>query len=220
MYLVLDQKTSKPVMQYIGFASTKGGVAKTTSAIHFAYWAALQGRAVVLVDDDANRTAIKWLARAQENPKFEPPFTVATFAKMARAVAGKDLVVLDTQASIGDDDLKDLAEDCDLIVIPAKPDIDSAAAAVETAEKLQGYGGTYRILLTDCPTGSSKSGADLAADLVGDGYQVLKQRIRRGEGVRHASLAGATVAQQPSKYRGPWWDYQAVFTEIFESLRN
>ena len=205
-------------MKYIGFASTKGGVAKTTSAVHFAYWAALQDIATVLIDDDANRTALKWLARTQENTKFESPFLVATFAKMARAVKDKDMIVLDTQASISDDDIKDLAEDCDLIIIPTKPDIDSAAAAVETADKVMGDGGTYRILLTDCPTGSSKSGAELAADLVSDGYQIINQRIRRGEGIRHASLAGTTVAQQPSKYRGPWWDYQKAFTEISKLL--
>lgn len=205
-------------MKYIGFASTKGGVAKTTSAVHFAYWMALKDIPTVLIDDDANRTALKWLARSEGNPRFETPFTVATFAKMARAVQGAEMVVLDTQASIGDDDLQDLAEDCNLVIIPAKPDIDSAAAAVETANRIKKHKGTYRILLTDCPTGSSKSGAELAADLTGDGYQVIEQRIRRGEGIRHASLTGTTVAQQPSKYRGPWWDYQKAFAEIYELL--
>ncbi|MEM1240358.1 MAG: ParA family protein [Cyanobacteria bacterium P01_H01_bin.26] len=207
-------------MQYVGFASTKGGVAKTTSAIHFAYWMALKDIPTVLIDDDANRTAIKWLARSEDNPKFTAPFKVATFAKIAKAVQGAEMVVLDTQASISDDDIKDLAEDCNLVVVPSKPDIDSAAAAVETAEKVKLHKGKYRILLTDCPTGSSKSGAELASDLIGDGYQVVTQRIRRGEGIRHASLAGTTVAQQTGRYKMPWLDYQKAFQEIYLLLED
>ena len=207
-------------MQYIGFASSKGGVGKTTSAIHFAYWASLQGLKTVLIDDDSNRSSIKWHARTQQNPRFECPFTVASFAKIARAATGAELVVLDTQASITDETLKDLAEDCELIVIPSKPDIDSAAAAVETADKLKGYGGTYRLLLTDCPTGNSKTGAELQADLRAEGYTVIEQRIRRGEGVRHASLEGATLAQQRGNYRLPWRDYEAAFEEIYQVLEG
>ncbi len=207
-------------MKYIGFASAKGGVAKSTSAIHFAYWVSLRDVQTVLIDDDANRSALKWLARSEQNPKFECPFKVASFAKMARAVQGAEVVVLDTAASIDNDTIKDLADDCQLIVIPTKPDIDSAAAAVETADMVSGYGGCYRILLTDCPTGASKTGAELQADLQTDGYQVIEQRIRRGEGVRHASLEGATLAQQRGNYRMPWRDYERAFSEIYPLLED
>ncbi|UJB73262.1 ParA family protein (plasmid) [Acaryochloris sp. 'Moss Beach'] len=200
-------------MKYISFVSKKGGVAKSTSAIHYAYWLTKEGYEVALIDDDANRTVLKWQARANDNPKFSPPFVVASFAKMAKAVAGVDFVILDTQASISDDDLKDLAEDSDLVVIPTKVDVDSASAATETAKAINDSKGTYRILLTDVLT-SGTAGAELAEDLKEDGYLVLESFVRRGEGVRHASLAGATLAQQPGKYRMPWRDYQKVFSEI------
>lgn len=200
-------------MKYISFVSKKGGVAKSTSAIHYAYWLTEEGYEVALIDDDANRTALKWQARASDNPKFNPPFVVASFAKMAKAVAGVDFVILDTQASISDDDLQDLAEDSDLVVIPTKVDIDSASAAKETADAIKASQGKYRILLTDVLS-SGTAGSELAEDLNEDGYLVLHSSVRRGEGVRHASLAGATLAQQPGKYRMPWRDYQKVFSEI------
>ncbi|NEZ65635.1 ParA family protein [Leptolyngbyaceae cyanobacterium CCMR0082] len=205
-------------MKYIGFASTKGGVAKTTSAIHFAYWLALKDLKTVLIDDDANRSALKWRERSKDNERFEVPFDVAPFGKMAKAIRDAEMVVLDTQASIRDEVIQDLSEDCDVLVIPSKPDIDSAVAAVETANKVVEHGGTYRILLTDCPTGSSKAGQEMAEDLIGDGYHVVNQRIRRGEGIRHASLVGATVAQQTGGYRRPWLDYQKAFKEIYTLL--
>ncbi|MEL7142337.1 MAG: ParA family protein [Cyanobacteria bacterium J06573_11] len=205
-------------MKYVSFVSKKGGVAKSTSAIHFAYWLTQEGYRVALIDDDANRTALKWQVRASDNPKFDPPFVVASFAKMAKAVSGVDYVILDTQASISDDDLKDLAEDSDLVIIPTKVDVDSASAAIETAKLISEHQGTYRILLTDVLT-SGKSGVELAEDLKEEGYDLLSASIRRGEGVRHASLAGATLAQQPGNYRMPWRDYQKAFKEI-HSLIN
>ena len=200
-------------MKYVSFVSKKGGVAKSTSAIHFAYWLTKEGYRVALIDDDANRTALKWQARAGDNPRFDPPFVVASFAKMAKAVAGVDYVILDTQASISDDDLKDLAEDSDLVIIPTKVDVDSASAAIETAKAIAASKGVYRILLTDVLT-SGKSGAELAEDLKEEGYELLNTSIRRGEGVRHASLAGSTLDQQTGNYRMPWLDYQKAFDEI------
>ena len=200
-------------MKYVSFVSKKGGVAKSTSAIHFAYWLTEKGYQTALIDDDANRTVLKWQARAADNPKFDSPFVVASFAKMAKAVARAEYVILDTQASISDDDLKDLAEDSDLVVIPTKVDVDSASAAIETAKAIADNKGTYRILLTDVLT-SGRSGAELAEDLKEAGYALLNASIRRGEGVRHASLAGSTLAQQKGNYRMPWLDYQKAFDEI------
>ena len=74
------------------------------------------------------------------------------------------------------------------------------------------------LLITDAPTGSSKSGVDLQLDLIEAGYKVLDARIRGGEGVRHAFLTGATLAQQRGVYRLPWLDYEAAFLEIYDLL--
>jgi chromosome partitioning protein len=206
-------------MKYISFVSKKGGVAKSTSAIHFAYWLSQKGCQVALIDDDANRSALKWETRAKDNPKFDLPFKIASFAKMAKAVAGVEYAVLDTQASISDDDLKDLAEDSDLVIIPTKVDVDSASAAIETAQAIDKYQGRYRILLTDVLV-ASKSGEELAEDLSTAGYKLLSSHIRRGEGVRHASLVGATLAQQTGSYRRPWLDYEKAFDEIYSIIQE
>lgn len=204
-------------MKYLAITSSKGGVGKTTTAIHAAYWFASKGYQTALIDGDSNRTGLKWQARSEANEKFTAPFAIASLAKMAKAVQGAEVIIIDTAASIEDDDLKDLAEDCDLIIIPTKTDIDSAAAAIETADKASKYGGQYQILITDSPSTGS-SGAELQADLKEDGYQVFDRCIRRGEGVRHASLAGATLAQQRGGYRRPWLDYQEVFADVATRL--
>lgn len=204
-------------MKTIAITSSKGGVGKTTTAIHAAYWFAEKNLRTVLIDGDSNRSGLKWQARSEANEKFTAPFTVSSYTKMAKAVQGAEIAIIDTAASIDDDDLKDLAEDCDLIIIPTKTDIDSAAAATETADKTIQYGGNYQILVTDSPSvGNSRS--ELLSDLKDADYKVFEQSIRRGEGVRHASLDGSTLAQQRGAYRRPWLDYQAVFKEMSKTL--
>ena len=198
----------------------KGGVGKTTTAIHLAYWLAVEKKwNVVLCDDDRNRSVLKWEARAKGSG-FDVPFIVTSLAKVAKAAKSAEIVIVDTQASIDDETLSDLAEDCDLVIVPTKPDIDSLAAAVETVDMIKSQQGSCRILLTDCPTGSSKAGERVEAELVKRGYPVLQQRIRRGAGVSHASLEGATLVQQSGNYRLPWLDYQKAFTEIYEVING
>ena len=204
-------------MKTISFVSKKGGVAKTTSAIHYAYWLTLADNVVTLIDDDNNRTASNWADRAEENSKFEVPFKIASFRSMSKAVSGADYVVIDSQASRTDDDLKDFAEDCDLVVIPTKPDINSARAATETADAIKRHGGHYRILIADVPSYNT-TGAELAEDLIADGYLLLERAIRRSEGVNHASLAGTTLKQMTGNYRRPWRDYEKVFNEIADII--
>ena len=200
-------------MKTVSFVSKKGGVAKTTSAIHYAYWLTLKDYAVTLIDDDNNRTASNWAERAEDNSKFEVPFKIASFRSMSKAVAGADYVVIDSQASRTDEDLKDFAEDCDLVVVPTKPDINSARAATETADAIKKHGGDYRILITDVPSYNT-TGSELAEDLVEDGYLLFERVVRRSEGVNHASLAGSTLKQMTGSYRRPWHDYEQVFDEI------
>ena len=200
-------------MKTVSFVSKKGGVAKTTSAIHYAYWLTLENHVVTLIDDDNNRTASNWAERAENNGKFEVPFKIASFRSMSKAVSGADYVVIDSQASRTDDDLKDFAEDCDLVVIPTKPDINSARAATETADAIKQHGGTYRILIADVPSYNT-TGAELAEDLTEDGYLLFSRAIRRSEGVNHASLAGVTLKQLSGSYRRSWRDYEEVFKEI------
>ena len=200
-------------MKTVSFVSKKGGVAKTTSAIHYAYWLALKDYVVTLIDDDNNRTASNWAERAEISEKFEVPFKIASFRSMSKAVAGADYVVIDSQASRTDEDLKDFAEDCDLVVIPTKPDINSARAATETADAIKRHGGHYRILITDVPSYNT-TGAELAEDLAKSGYLLLERAIRRSEGVNHASLAGNTLKQMSGNYRRPWRDYEQAFKEI------
>src|SRR5207248_3848873 len=96
-------------------AGFKGGVGKTTTAIHFAAY--LQDTApTLLIDGDPNRSATTW-ARANRLP-----FKVIDERQAARHAGQYEHIVIDTKARPEREDLRALAEGCDLLIVPTKPD--------------------------------------------------------------------------------------------------
>ena len=204
-------------MKYIAIASKKGGVGKTVTAIHLAHWLSLRGEDVLLVDADANRTSTGWQARA-DNAGTPPSFAICTLNSMPRHLEGRTFVILDTGGDMESAELKELTEATQLVIIPTKPDIDSATAAIATADTITELGGQYRLLLTDCRSEAKGKVKQIMAELQGDGYSVLPRPIRRGAGVERASLDGSTLDKQRGTYRNPWRDYTEVFEELVTLL--
>ena len=104
----------------ITVASYKGGVGKTTTALHLA--AFFQRLApTLLVDGDAIRTSIKWSQRGDGNGL---PFQVVD--EKQTAIATRDghfqHVIMDTEANPSIADFQEVAKGCDLLVIPAVPE--------------------------------------------------------------------------------------------------
>lgn len=188
----------------------KGGVGKSTTAIHIATYFSEKGQ-TVLVDGDPNRTALSWSDRGSL------PFQVADERQAMKAIPGKEYVVIDTPARPNSDDLKELAKGCDLLILPTAPDVLSLEPMLETAKALGDA--NYRALLTIVPPHPSKEGELLREDLMAGGVPVFETMIRRSAGFPKAALSGTPLRDlKDSRLRMAWRDYQTLGKEIEEVL--
>jgi chromosome partitioning protein len=117
----------------ITVASFKGGVGKTTTAVHIAAY--LQADApTLLIDGDPNRSASRW------NRRGGLPFKVVDERQAARYARNFAHTVIDTQARPSREDLEALVDGCDLLIIPTTPDALSLDALMQTVEALHTLG--------------------------------------------------------------------------------
>jgi chromosome partitioning protein len=192
-------------------ASNKGGVGKTTTAIHLAAY--LQTLApTLLVDNDPNRSATGWASRSETGL----PFRVVDVNQSLKVGRDFEHVVFDTKARPDREELKTLAEGCDLMVIPTTPDAMSIEALMSTVELLRTIGvGQFKILITIIPPYPERDGADAWAMLDQGGYPLFKAGIREAKVFKQAALRGQLVNQ----IKGPraaacWEDYTQVGAEL------
>ena len=121
----------------ITVASFKGGVAKTTTAVHIATYLN-QSKTTLLIDGDPNRSVTGWSKRGTL------PFKVIDERQAARYARDFEHIVIDTQARPSPEDLEALAGGCDLLVVPTTPDamaLDALLLMVDTLKSL----GTTRV---------------------------------------------------------------------------
>jgi chromosome partitioning protein len=198
-------------MKIITVTGFKGGVAKSTTAIHLANYLSDFGR-TLLIDSDPNHTALAWSERGKL------PFEVVNTHQSVKAVNGKDWVILDTPARPGTEDLGELVKGCDLLILPTPPDIVSILPMIDTIRALGQA--SYRTLLTIVPPKPSKDGETTRAELRAAGYPVFNSMIRRSVGFTKAAALGVTVRDlDDSRLNAAWEDYRALGQEIQETLQ-
>lgn len=197
----------------ITVASFKGGVGKTTTAIHLA--AFLQGQAeTLLVDADPNRSALGWASRG------ELPFQVMDEWTAGQNINPNGNVVIDTQARPIPEDLSALAATCDLLVLPTTPDVLALDALVLTIEYLKAIQTShYRILITSIPPKPSRVGEEVKELLQKANLPIFEQGIRRFAAFQKSALQGIPVyAVKDPRAEAGWQDYEQVGKEILEIM--
>lgn len=190
-------------------ASFKGGVGKTTSAVHLAAY--LQARAAtMLVDGDPNRSATKWAKRGSF------PFQVIDERQGIRRAGDFVHTVIDTEAHPTREDMEALAAGCDLLIIPSTPDRLALDALVDTVKVLRELNAErWRILLTMVPPPPSRAGELARALLEEGGLPLFKGGIRRYTAFQTASDQGVIVSKvKDARAASGWEDYQNVGREV------
>ena len=195
----------------IAVAAFKGGVGKTTTAIHLAAFLS-QGGNTLLVDGDPNRSALAWSARG---PGL--PFEVLSEKEAPGRAKEFSHTIIDTEARPSKDDLLELADGCDLLVLPTTPDAMSLDSLMQSLTVLRG---NYRVLVTICPPPPSRSGVEARDELRGAGWSTFKTCVRRFAAYGKAAAQGALVKDvRDPKAEFAWSDYEQLGKEILRGRK-
>lgn len=188
-------------MPTVSLVHTKGGVAKTTSAVYLATAAHRRGLDVALIDADPQGSALEWAAAASDDPL---PFPVTPARRPLDIGGDQELTVVDTPPGTAQV-IQEAIDIADLVVVPtgASPlDIRRVWPTLEiTAHR------PTAVLLTGVDL-RTRLADEVKALLENEGVPVVKTPIVRREGIRRAF--GAT----PDHLYG----YDDVLNELMEAL--
>ena len=144
----------------ISFASSKGGVGKSTTCAAIGARLAQRGEVVLILDLDQNRTLERWGRKAKITPLTVQALERDQFTTVFREVVAAgwaDHILIDLAGSREATVLKAIARS-DLVVIPAQasePDLREALVVVsdikDVAEEKGATTIPYRLLLTKMP---------------------------------------------------------------------
>jgi len=187
-------------MKVLGLLSRKGGVGKTTLALHLAVLAQAGGASVLLVDlDPQGSAAAWWQAREEDTPQLEAtePGKLEALLKTA-SKAGIDLAIIDTRPSVEADAVQ-VAALADYLLVPTRPAIMDLRAILGTLDIVKGGRHRASIVLNACPPsrglGEASSTSDARKALNAFGVPVAPVSIVQRAGLSHALLGGLTVSE-------------------------
>jgi chromosome partitioning protein len=212
-------------MPVISFVNQKGGCAKSTTSVHFAYWLTRKKkRRVLLVDADAQGSSSIWLKSMEEPISVEVMQSADDLLEQLPGLAEKcDVLVVDGSAGLSETTRAILFR-TDIAIVPCQPtgvDLRSASDAVRLIRQAQSVrsGVPKAAVFLSRAVKGTKLLDEAIALLSKTGVPVLKTIIYQRQIVADTFGQSATVwdlsgkpALEASK------EFEALFKEVLEML--
>jgi chromosome partitioning protein len=199
----------------ISVGNMKGGVGKTTSAVHIAQHLGRKGQTLLLDADEKLQSAVEWCGGTFDGWTFDTlPYRDMT----PEITAPYEYVVIDTKGNEQGDDLVNLAQHSDLLIVPTKADGTSARGLIRTLKPLAEAGITnYRVLIVANVGGR---GEELRHALAEQDVPVLTTLVRHSTAVGDAAeLQISLDAYTSNRYaKLVALDYSSVGREVLSHV--
>jgi chromosome partitioning protein len=182
-------------MLVIAIVSQKGGVGKSTLAVHLATEASAQGQRVLLLDLDPQGSAMEWANRRGDLPPDVSGANPASIGKEIERAQGEgfDLVVIDT-APHADHAALQAARAADIVAIPCRPSTFDIAAISATLDLCKLANKQAVVVINAAPIRSrvTTEAEEAIVEKVGKVSPVV---IRQRVAFQHCMITGQTAAE-------------------------
>jgi len=194
----------------LAVVSHKGGVGKTTTAVHLAAYFQTLG-STLLLDGDDTRNAINW---SQRGAGF--PFQIAPIKEAVQLMPRFTHTVIDTGQRQTAEDLRAAYATCDLIIVPSVPASLDTDGLGQTIRAVREHGpDKLRVLLTRVPPDAARETAELRELLNQMSVEIMTSEIPMLKAYAKAAAAGEIVSQTKDRNASRAWEaYKAAGKEI------
>jgi chromosome partitioning protein len=203
----------------IVFANTKGGVGKSTLAVHAAVWLHDHGVRVAVLDLDKQRSSSVWIAEAEPKITVRTADTPEECLSEALALAqSHDFVVADGPGGM-DDLSRTLLLLADAAIFPITPSIldlrsvQGATSILQFAQQING-GRPYGRLILNKMKSRETTSRELKEASHSLGLVVVDHMVRDLQAFRDAAQQGTVVTRMGSRAAQAAADIDGVFDEL------
>lgn len=189
-------------MKTLAIVSQKGGVGKTTIAVHIAVAAARAGYSVAIIDLDPQATAAQWAdwrGAGEANADPNPVVVAAPHARLAPTLKeaekmGVDLVILDSPPA-ADSAAVAAARQADYVLIPTRASAFDLHAIKTTAELVRVAQKPSAVLLNAVPARAHSLIDEVASVIHSLQLNIAPVCLVDRAALRHAVINGQTASE-------------------------
>lgn len=207
-------------MAVIAFVNQKGGCAKSTTSVHFAYWLAQKKYKILLVDADAQRSSSIWLESLEEKIPSEVVQTPDDLLeRIPELICQCDHLIVDGPAGLSEATRAILFR-ADLAVVPCQPtgvDLRSASDAIRLIRQAQSVrnGPPQATVFLSRAVKGTKLKDEAIALLSKTGIPILNTVIHQKQSIADTFGQGATIWELTGK---PASEAAEEFNQLFQEI--